>query len=148
MKKSILFLLVILVAGCDALGRTSGDDGIPYDFETEHSRFTVTDSIEAAFVNRSAQTIYVFQGCPTVGIERRAASSWQPIEIPIFCTQNVKIPLAVEPGERFHAKLPPWMLAEAAIKPGTYRLGLTVGWSRERVAQQATSNPFEILDSD
>jgi hypothetical protein len=146
LKRLAIVLLLLVLMGCETLGFTSGDGAILYDYETERAHVAPTDSVEAAFVNRSAQTIYVFPGCPTVTLERRVNGSWQNVPIPIFCTMEAKPPLPVRSGEPFDGGLRARLLKEADVAPGTYRLVLSIGASAEGISQRATSNRFEIVE--
>ena len=141
-----MILLLLVLVGCETLGIPSGDGAIQYDYETERARIAPTDSIEATFANRSAQTIYVFPGCPTVKLERRTEGSWPNVPIPVFCTMEAKPPRPVAPGETFDGGLRARLLKEAGAEPGTYRLVLSIGASTEGVSQRATSNRFEIVE--
>lgn len=142
MKPHTLLLLTILLASCEALGI---NDGLSYSYQTQRSEFTVDDTVSATFVNRSQHSLYVFPGCPTVGLEKQTDSSWTAVEIPIYCALVARPPLPVGPEKHREFMLRPSTLNEAEIDPGTYRLTLPIGRKKEEPSEQATSNRFEIV---
>lgn len=130
------------------LGLSSGDVEIEYDFVTEQGQVAVGDSVKAIFVNRSTETVFIFPECPLAGIEKRTDSSWREIELspPVACVPG--FPRPAESGNRFAPVLEPWILEDAAVEPGIYRLTLVVGPKRTREEtepQRITSNRFEIV---
>lgn len=144
-----VLLLAVLGVGCEALGINTGrlgeDDRLRYTFQTQQSRFTVADTVDATFTNRSSEAVYVSPGCPPMGLEKRTGSSWTTVEIPIGCLAVALPPMTVEPGERLERGLLPWMLEAAEMEPGTYRLSLPIGRSQEEPSEQATSNRFAVV---
>lgn len=106
----------------------------------------MTDSVTATFANRSSETIYIFQGCPSVGLEQRAGGAWETVEIPIACAAVVRLPLPVEPGDPRTVGLAPWMLREAEVVPATYRLTLRIGPTEEDAPRTVVSNRFEGVE--
>lgn len=139
---SIVLLLVILIAGCDAVG----DDDLQYSYTTERSHFTIEDSLTARFTNQSLQTVYVFQGCPTVDIEKRTDSTWTSVPFPFACTREYKPPRPVKPGEQRPFGVASRVLDAADVEPSTYRLTLSIGTTEDEPSQRAPSNAFEITE--
>lgn len=141
-----VLVLALLLAGCETVGLSDADDAIRYKYETTLSQYTVEDTVGATFTNRSPLPIYVFQGCPTVGLEKRSESSWESVDIPIVCTAVVKPPIPVKPGESKQFGIASKWLMKADVEPGTYRLTLAIGRTVEKATEQATSTRFEITD--
>lgn len=151
MRKLLILLLLpsaVVIAGCDLFGSSSEELELAYSFQTERARFEIGDSIQATFANQSAQTLYLQHiGCLIVGIEQFVGSSWESIPIPILCTQEVKPPVPVDAGERIQVELAAWVLKEADIDPGTYRLFLYVSKVKDRDGRyvKVTSNQFKVV---
>jgi hypothetical protein len=147
------YFLPLLIAGlgiagtaCEPLGFSRSETEFDYEFETERRRYSLPDSIEATLLNASSKTLYVReQGCTHAGIERHAGSDWEDVPIPIMCEQLATRPLSIESGNRLGLRLEAWMIEEADVVPGTYRLTLSVGLSEEGEYQKITSNQFRVV---
>ena len=148
--RTLFTLLVVAVAtmaaGCELLGFSDSETDLAYEFETERTRYSVGDSLKATFVNESSRTLYVReQGCTIAGIEQRIDANWREVVIPIGCTGLVSGPFPLRAGEKWPVGLAAWMLEEAGVQPGTYRLTFFVSESREGKPEKATSNQFSIV---
>jgi len=136
----------LLFSGCDVLGWSSSGSDFSTTYTTERSQYAVTDTVTATFENQEQNAVYVFQGCPTVGLQQRVDQVWTPRPIPIFCFAILRPPISVAPGERFETGLLPYMLEEAEAEPGTYRLTLEIGLKESGPFRTVVSNRFELTE--
>lgn len=144
MRKTSLLFLVALAVGCEPFG-VENETPISYEFQAERPAFSASDTARATFVNQSSRRIYVFhRGCMPEALEKNEGASWQRVQLPILCTMVLRGPLPVRPGGRFEASLLPWMLQDAAIEPGTYRMTLLIGPSEEEATRKVASTSFQI----
>lgn len=117
MRVLVVFLIALVLSGCDTEGANPRTDGVT--FSADQQVYAVGVPVSATLTNGSEVTVgYNF--C-LVRLERRAEGAWKEVPRNVPCQAILR---SIRPGEEKQMRLEPGEHFE--IPRGTYRLTLEV----------------------
>ncbi|WP_457654639.1 hypothetical protein [Rhodocaloribacter sp.] len=138
----------IIISGC-SLTSAQNPDSSEVRFEVEKTTFHKAETVEARFVNSSAETIYIvsFGSCASI-LQKMDETGWSSLYFPDLSCPTVISYWPFEAGEVEHFSFTPEHIRTLVAEPeGTYRLMWQVAPSENSAEAEAVVSPvFQIVE--
>ncbi|WP_445666130.1 hypothetical protein [Fodinibius sp. AD559] len=142
----ISFLIfLVFIGACNVFNSYDEGQRFEYQFKTDKTEYSLKDTVNATFKNKSDQTLFLsYQICTIAEMQKHENKNWKSISIPIFCPQYAKSPVKVEPGEKIETGVNLNLFDKNDLASGTYRLDVVASQKDQNKQRELTSNNFEI----
>jgi hypothetical protein len=138
---------LVLISACNVFNSSDQGQSFKYQFETDKSTYSSQETINASFINKSAKTLFLtYQICTITDMQTLASEKWKSVPIPIFCTQEVKSPVKVAPGEKLETGVNLKVFDKKELDLGTYRLDVKASYKDKSQWRELVSNNFKITN--
>lgn len=145
--KLVSFLtLLVLISACNVVNTSDQEQSFEYQFETDKTTYSSQETVSASFRNKSDNTLFLsYQFCTITDMQKLQNEKWKSIPIPIYCTQEVKSPVKVAPGEKLETGVNLEVFKKDELDSGTYRLDVKASYKDKSQKRELVSNNFKIV---